>query len=111
MGVEIADKDKTDDERVIFVIITDGEENASQNTTKEDLKDIISRHEARGDWTFLYLGDRPDRWERESGTAGRGNAVQYSHAEPGKNFDLLDRVVGGFRKTDARQAFHLFSAD
>ncbi|XP_054164100.1 uncharacterized protein LOC128961835 [Oppia nitens] len=61
-GVRVADNDKTDDERVICLIMTDGEENSSRETTKQQVRDIITGHEARGDWSFVYIGEEPDRW-------------------------------------------------
>jgi hypothetical protein len=62
-----ADADKRPDERVLCLIITDGEENSSRETTLEQVRRIIGEHEARGDWTFAYLGAAPDRWTKETG--------------------------------------------
>ena len=61
-GVRIADKDKSEEERVICVIMTDGEENSSRETTKEQVRNIISGYEAKGEWTFLYIGENPEKW-------------------------------------------------
>ena len=54
-----ADAEKRPDERVLCLIITDGEENSSRETTLAHITKIIGEHEARGDWTFAYLGAAP----------------------------------------------------
>ncbi len=54
--VNNADIDKKEDERVIVIIMTDGEENCERNTNTniEQGREIITKHEARGDWTGVY---------------------------------------------------------
>jgi len=42
-------------ERVLFVILTDGLENASREFTTEQVRDMIARHERARGWTFVYL--------------------------------------------------------
>lgn len=46
---------------VLFMIITDGEENASREFTAEQVKAMIREREQRG-WTFVYLGANQDAW-------------------------------------------------
>ena len=84
-GVRLADNDKTEDERVICVIMTDGEENSSRETTEDQVKDIISGQEGRGDWTFLYIGENPDRWVKDTGMSAH-HGLQYQHHAPRDNY-------------------------
>lgn len=42
--------------RLIVMIMTDGEENASKEITGETLKNIIKNREATDNWTFQYIG-------------------------------------------------------
>lgn len=46
--------------KVIFTIITDGEENASRHTTKAWLSEKIKHQESKYNWTFIYLGANQD---------------------------------------------------
>jgi len=55
--------------------MTDGEENSSHETTKDQVKDIITGYEAKGDWTFLYIGENPERWTKEPGCHLRMESV------------------------------------
>lgn len=51
---------KNGSDRYLVCIVTDGEENASKRTTKEDLAALIKEKEATGRWTFTYLSAAPD---------------------------------------------------
>lgn len=46
-------------ENVVFVIITDGYENASREWSKKDVFDLVTSQTEAG-WTFLYLGANQD---------------------------------------------------
>jgi uncharacterized protein YegL len=48
------------DDRIVCVILTDGEENASRETTLQQVKDLIAAKEATGRWSFVYLSASPD---------------------------------------------------
>jgi Mg-chelatase subunit ChlD len=79
--VRLADKDKLEDERVLVLVMTDGQENSSRETTKAQIQAIIAERTARGNWSFAYIGENPERWARETGASVR-NAVQYQHGDP-----------------------------
>ena len=46
-------------EKTLFVIMTDGMENASRRFSRRDVKDMIERRQARG-WEFLFLAANMD---------------------------------------------------
>ena len=46
--------------RVIFVIITDGHENASKEFKMEKIKEMIDHQTSRYNWVFTYLGANQD---------------------------------------------------
>ena len=48
-------------EKKLVVIITDGEENASQKYTQDDFKRLVTRLTIDG-WKFVYLGANQDAW-------------------------------------------------
>jgi Mg-chelatase subunit ChlD len=56
------------DESILFVTFTDGEENRSVEYRREQLFDLVKKHEQEG-WTFAYLGANQDAYA-ESGRVG-----------------------------------------
>ena len=65
-------------EKTIFVITTDGLENASRRYSYNDIKKMIQRQEKRYGWEFLFLGANIDV-AKESGRLGirEDRAVRY----------------------------------
>lgn len=61
----------------ICVIITDGEENASVEFTKESIKALVAQKEAEK-WTFVFLGANIDSYAASSGLGmGAMNTASY----------------------------------
>jgi hypothetical protein len=59
-------------EHVLFVVQTDGEENASHQTTQEQLNALIRDHEQRWSWSFIFLATGPDAFAQAGAFAGTG---------------------------------------
>jgi len=79
-------------EKVMFVIITDGEENSSREYTAEKVKAMIERQKEKYGWEFIFLGANIDAVQ----TAGRfgidpDRAVDYLADSEGTelNFKVL----------------------
>ena len=51
----------TPDQKVLTVIMTDGEENSSKEYSQEQLKAKIKELE-KGNWSFVFLGANQDSW-------------------------------------------------
>jgi hypothetical protein len=49
--------------RVVFAIITDGEENSSSEYSAEQIKNIIEHQTETYDWQFVYLGANQDAFQ------------------------------------------------
>lgn len=88
-------------ERVMFVIITDGEENASREYTAKKVKAQIERQKEKYGWEFIFLGANIDAVE----TAGRfgispDRAVDYLADSEGTklNYSVMAKAVTSFRK-------------
>ena len=82
--------------KVIFVIITDGMENASTEFTKPKVKQLISDKQEKAGWEFIYLGANIDAVE-EADAIGvkKANAVTYRNTESGvrANYDAVSAFV------------------
>jgi hypothetical protein len=88
--------------KVLFVIITDGMENASREFSASQVKAMIEHEKEQYGWEFLFLGANIDAVE----TARRfgidaNRAVDYVADSQGTalNFTVMSETVTGFRKT------------
>ena len=88
-------------EKVMFVIITDGEENSSREYSAEKVKAQIQRQKEKYDWEFIFLGANIDAVE----TAGRfgiaPDRAQNYHADSegtSLNFRVMSDAVATFRE-------------
>ena len=45
---------------VLFVVMTDGLENASYLTTSQELRTLVQEHQTKYNWQFIYLGANQD---------------------------------------------------
>ena len=91
-------------EKVMFVIITDGEENASRNYSSMQIRQMIQHQKERYGWEFIFLGANIDAVE----TAGRfgidaDRAVDYVPDGEGTelNFRMMSETVATFRECGA----------
>lgn len=91
-------------EKVMFVIITDGAENASRHYSSMQVKEMIQRQKERYGWEFIFLGANIDAVE----TAGRfgidaDRAVDYVPDGEGTelNFRMMSQTVATFRECGA----------
>ena len=62
---------------VIFVITTDGYENASKEFTREKIKQMIEHQQSKYSWTFLFLGAGIDAYS-EAESIGIGGVCTMS---------------------------------
>ena len=84
----------------LFVITTDGMENASRRYTPSQVKEMIRRQQERYGWEFLFLGANIDAVET-AGQLGIGpdRAVNYHCDSRGTrvNYDAVSRAVSAVR--------------
>lgn len=89
-------------ENVMFVIITDGAENASREYSALQIKAMIEQEKEKYGWEFIFLGANMDAVE----TAGRfgisaDHAADYVPDGEGTalNFQMMSETVAAFRET------------
>lgn len=87
-------------ENVMFVIITDGAENASREYTSDKVKAQIERQKTKYGWEFIFLGANIDAVE----TAGRfgiaPDRAQSFHSDgegTALNYRVVSEAVASFR--------------
>lgn len=90
--------------KTLFVITTDGLENASRHYSFKDVKKLIKRQKERYNWEFLFLGANIDAIE-VAGNMGisRDRAANYNCDEVGTtlNYQVLEAAVTRVRKCKA----------
>lgn len=91
-------------DKVIFVIITDGMENASKEYNYEAIKNMINTQKEKNKWEFLFLGANIDAVSvaKSIGIAPM-NAVQYISDSAGtkENYRAVNKAMTQFRSSGA----------
>lgn len=87
-------------EKTLFIITTDGMENASREYTYERVRSMIERQEKKYGWEFLFLGANIDA-AREAGRMGIApdRAVNYNCDSEGiaRNYEGVNCAVTSIR--------------
>ena len=98
-------------EKTIFMIITDGMENASRAYTYEKVRRMIERRKEKYHWEFLFIGANIDA----IGEAARfgidaSRAANYVHDGEGtkRNYDALSAAVSGARRAGSAREMNAF---
>lgn len=86
-------------ENVIFIIITDGMENASSEYTCHQIQDMIRKQKEAG-WEFVFLGANMDAVKEASKMGiGEERSVTYENDGPGiaLNYEVISETVSTVR--------------
>ncbi len=87
-------------EHTLFVITTDGMENASRRYTADRVRQMIERQKEKYGWEFLFLGANIDAVEtaRHFGI-GKDRAVNYHSDSKGTalNYEVLNEAISAVR--------------
>lgn len=87
-------------EHTIFIITTDGLENASRRFTYDQVKRLITRQQEESGWEFIFLGANIDA-VKAAGDIGirRERAVNYRCDPVGTklNYEAMDKAVHSVR--------------
>lgn len=85
---------------VIFVIITDGEENSSREFNLEKVKSLIQECESEYKWKFVYLGANQDAFSEagKMGIAASGAMTYNSDQGTRCMFTSVSRSTSAYRE-------------
>lgn len=86
-------------DRVLLVVQTDGEENASREYKVEQIRKMITEREATGVWGAVFMGAGPDTW-KQAGGMGFSTSTSYARtSEDTRNtYDGLTKMSGAFSR-------------
>lgn len=91
-------------EKVMFVIITDGEENSSREYSSDKVKSQIERQKERYGWEFIFLGANIDAVQTAKRFGIDADRAQNYHADSEGvelNFRVMSDAVATFRSCAA----------
>jgi hypothetical protein len=87
-------------QRVLFAIVTDGEENSSRRYQRSAIFEMVRAHEEAG-WSFVFLGANIDSYaaSQSVGVAGAARARDWAHTpeEMAKNMRVLSHATSRWR--------------
>lgn len=98
--------------KTLFVITTDGLENASRYYSFKDLKRMIERQKEKYSWEFLFLGANIDAIKVATNMGiGKDRAANYNCDETGTalNYQVLERAVTCVRKCRSEDMAETFA--
>ena len=101
-------------EKTIFIITTDGMENASRQYTYDKVRRMIEKQKEQYHWEFLFLGANIDAVKEASRFGiGRNHAVRYEHDAEGTllNYSVVSNVVGCARRAPSAKAMNEMMED
>ncbi len=104
-----ANQDKKEiKDKVLFVIITDGMENASREYRAEQVKKLIEERKEKDNWEFLFLGANIDAIGAAKDIGiDSSRAVRFKSDKKGtaKNYEVLNEAIkeirGGYQLNDS----------
>lgn len=89
-------------EKVLFVITTDGLENASREFTYDRIKSMVSHQKTKYGWEFIFLGANIDAIDVADRFGVAANRAQNFHNDSEGielNYAVLSETVSMFRKS------------
>lgn len=94
-------------EKTLFVITTDGMENASRQYSYEKVQKMIKRQQEKHGWEFIFIGANIDAvQEAKKFGIKKERAVNYVHDEEGTEtlYQSVGKAVCAMRMADASNA-------
>jgi len=96
-------------EKTLFVITTDGMENASRHYSYEKVREMIKKQQEKYGWEFIFIGANIDAVQ-EAGRFGirEERAVNYVHDEVGTKtlYESVSKAVCAMRMAEPKAAKH-----
>ena len=88
-------------QKVMFAIITDGEENSSEEYNKETVMDMVKECKDKG-WEFIYLCADEKGMQDGQQIFGRGRTVAFSatSAGVGESYRCMSQCLSSYRNGD-----------
>jgi uncharacterized protein YegL len=97
-------------DKVVTVIMTDGEENSSREWSTAGVKALIEEKESKG-WTFVFLGAAMDAWSQGAAYGIRtANVTQYDPAKYVEAFACVAQGTNAVASAPKGRSENLFAS-
>ena len=99
-------------DKIITVIMTDGEENSSREWTLQGIRELVRSKESLGNWTFVFLGANLDAFAQGANLGvARPNAVRYDADNFFAVYDSLARRTNAMSSGPKRSDRDFFGGE
>jgi uncharacterized protein YegL len=99
-------------DKIITVIMTDGEENSSREWKLQAVRELIKSKEAAGNWTFVFLGANIDAFEQGTNLGvPMAHSVRYDAANYRDVYTSLAKSTNAFSSDTAKAAVNFFKGE
>lgn len=109
--VRKVDAERPQVDKIVTVIMTDGEENSSREWTHDAVRALIDQKEKEGNWTFVFLGAAPDAWDQgKSLGIAAANVARYDASHYRDVFACAAVGTNALSASAARRSSNLFAS-
>lgn len=111
VGTAIKQMEGKDAARYLFIVQTDGLENASRDFTREQIAKLVAKKEKAKNWTLVFLGAGIANWAQEARAMGaRGQSVtSYDPGDQAVAYASLGHTSSAFLRSTSAKADNLGS--
>jgi hypothetical protein len=111
VGTAIQQAEGKKADRHLFIVQTDGLENASVDFTREEIAKLVAKKEKAENWTLVFLGAGIANWVSEARAMGAtGQSVtSYDPGDQTVAYASLSSTAGAFLRTNSVKAHSLGS--
>ena len=108
VGRRLADTPENEKpEKVIFMVLTDGEENSSREYTKEQVKEKTEHQTNNYQWEFIFIGADQDAWSNARGI-GMSQSYNFTQADMGRTMKGMAYYSSNVRVKSAKASMDNF---
>lgn len=103
---------ESDFDKIIVVVVTDGEENSSRSFTKTALNGMVDGRLQTNKYTFTYLGTQPETWgDAQSLGVSAGNSVKMSASglHRGSTYAVTAASLNAFKSSEFTMTRSLYA--
>jgi len=90
-------KRKPDLYKVLFVTLTDGQENCSSEWNDQTIKELIKEKESKDHWTFVHIGVGANGWDAvhrmSKGTLSASNVLNIDPKDTKKTYARMSAMT------------------
>ena len=109
--VRKVDAERPQVDKIVTVIMTDGEENSSREWTLDAVRALIDQKEKEGNWTFVFLGASLDAWHQgRSYGVQLANVAQYRADQYRDAFAAMADGTNALSSSPKRQSLNFFTS-